>query len=80
MLMNLKTLEWDDHLCKYDILNAMLDAHTYTHMRNNTFCFHRFFGVPLSILPQIKSSSENFGKINQGCLKNVPITAVCCIF
>jgi glycerol kinase len=51
MLMNLKTLAWDDQLC-------------------------RFFGVPKSILPEIKSSAEHFGTINSGCLNGVPITAV----
>jgi glycerol kinase len=51
MLMNLKTLAWDDQLC-------------------------RFFGIPKNILPEIKSSAENFGAINSGCLKGVPITAV----
>lgn len=28
------------------------------------------------MLPEIKSSAENFGLINSGCLKGVPITAV----
>lgn len=51
MLMNLKTLQWDDQLCK-------------------------FFGVPKSILPEIKSSAAHFGKIKNGTLKGVPITAV----
>lgn len=36
----------------------------------------RFFGIPKSILPEIRSSAEEFGKINQGSLKDVPITAV----
>lgn len=51
MLMNLKTLQWDNYLCD-------------------------FFGIPKSILPEIKSSAENYGVINQGCLKGIPITAV----
>lgn len=51
MLMNLKTLAWDEQLCK-------------------------FFGVPMNILPEIRSSAENFGKIKEGPLKGVPITAV----
>ena len=51
MLMNLKTLKWDDDLCK-------------------------FFSIPKSILPEIKSSAENFGEINRGSLKGVPIMAV----
>lgn len=51
MLMNLKTLDWDDQLCS-------------------------FFGISKSILPQIKSSAENYGLINVGSLKGVPITAV----
>ena len=51
MLMNLKTLEWDDYLCD-------------------------FFSIPKSILPEIKSSAEDYGAINSGCLKGVHITAV----
>lgn len=37
---------------------------------------HRFFGIPKKILPEIRSSAENFGEINNGVLKGVPITAV----
>ena len=51
MLMNLKTLDWDESLCE-------------------------FFNVPKSILPKIKNSSENYGAINDGALKGVPLTAV----
>jgi glycerol kinase len=36
----------------------------------------RFFTIPESILPEIKSSSEYYGDINQGILKGIPITAV----
>jgi glycerol kinase len=51
MLMNLKTLKWDDELCK-------------------------FFGIPKTILPEIRSSAEQFGLIKEGSLKDIPITAV----
>lgn len=51
MLMNLKTLKWDEKLCK-------------------------FFGIPKSILPEIRSSAENFGNINCGPLEGVPIMSV----
>ena len=30
----------------------------------------------MNILPEIRSSAENFGKIKEGPLKGVPITAV----
>lgn len=44
----------------------------------NTFYnfYFRFFGVPMNILPEIRSSAEFFGKIKEGPLKGVPITAV----
>ncbi len=51
MLMNLKTLQWDDKLCE-------------------------FFEIPKEILPEIRSSAENYGPIKSGCLKGVPITSV----
>ena len=51
MLMNLKTLQWDDKLCE-------------------------FFEIPKEILPDIRSSAENYGSIKSGCLKGVPITSV----
>lgn len=35
-----------------------------------------FFGIPLSILPKIKSSSEIYGHIKDGILKGVPIGGV----
>jgi len=33
-----------------------------------------FFGVPMNILPTVKSSSEPYGTIREGPLKGVPIT------
>ncbi len=42
------------------------------------FClgFSRFFGIPLDILPEIKSSATIFGYINKGILQGIPIGAV----
>ena len=51
-LMNIETLEWDEHLC------------------------NKVFGIPVSILPKIKSSASNFGTINSGPLKGLPVTGV----
>ncbi|CAA9995897.1 unnamed protein product [Nesidiocoris tenuis] len=48
MLMNLKTLKWDDQLCK-------------------------FFNVPQELLPEIRSSSEIYGKIVGGPMDGIPI-------
>eukprot|EP01100_Stratorugosa_tubuloviscum_P008811 TRINITY_DN367_c3_g1_i2.p1 TRINITY_DN367_c3_g1~~TRINITY_DN367_c3_g1_i2.p1 ORF type:complete len:500 (-),score=236.03 TRINITY_DN367_c3_g1_i2:192-1691(-) len=50
MLMNLKTLQWDDNLC-------------------NTFNISKVF------LANIQSSSSNFGLIQKGPLKGIPITS-----
>lgn len=36
----------------------------------------RFFGIPMNILPEIKSSAAQFGTIKNGSLNGVPITAV----
>lgn len=35
-----------------------------------------FFNVPSEILPQIRSSSEIYGHIQEGMLKGVPISGV----
>lgn len=35
-----------------------------------------FFKIPKSILPNIKSSADNFGLIRSGILKSIPITGV----
>ncbi len=48
MLMNLKTLDWDD-----EILKVM--------------------GIPRSMLPKIRSSSEVYGNIKTGALQGVPV-------
>nr|CAD7400598.1 unnamed protein product [Timema cristinae] len=49
MLMNIKTLKWDNTLCK-------------------------FFGIPMEVLPDIRSSSEIYGYITEGCLQGLPIS------
>ncbi|CAG2066711.1 unnamed protein product, partial [Timema podura] len=51
MLMNIKTLKWDNTLCK-------------------------FFGIPMEVLPDIRSSSEIYGYITEGSLQGVPISGV----
>lgn len=33
-----------------------------------------FFGIPMSILPEIRSSSEVYGRISEGPLKGIPIS------
>lgn len=48
MLMNLKTLEWDDEILK-------------------------IMGVPKNMLPNIKSSSEIYGNVKHGVLKEIPV-------
>lgn len=35
-----------------------------------------FFNIPQQILPQIRSSSEIYGHIQEGMLKGVPISGV----
>lgn len=49
MLMNIKTMNWDEKLCK-------------------------FFDIPITILPTIKSSSEIYGYIKEGVLKGLPLS------
>jgi glycerol kinase len=49
MLMNLKTLDWDN-----DILKVM--------------------GIPRSMLPEIRSSSEIYGNIKTGDLQGIPVS------
>lgn len=36
----------------------------------------QFFGVPLHILPTVKSSSEIYGTVKDGLLKGIPISGV----
>ena len=36
----------------------------------------QFFGIPKSILPEIRSSAERYGVINRGSLASVPILSV----
>ncbi len=36
----------------------------------------KFFGIPKSILPEIRSSAERYGAINAGSLASVPILSV----
>ena len=33
--------------------------------------------MPMTVLPTIKSSSEVYGTLMEGCLKGVPISGVC---
>ncbi|MFC9787647.1 glycerol kinase GlpK [Rhodococcus sp. NPDC127528] len=52
MLMNLRTLEWDEQICAD-------------------------MAVPMSMLPQIRSSSERYGQVGEGTgLAGVPITGI----
>ncbi|MEA1972200.1 MAG: glycerol kinase GlpK [Candidatus Cloacimonadota bacterium] len=51
MLMNLKTLEWDDELLQ-------------------------LMNIPKEMLPEIKSSSEVYGKTNSDVLQNVNISGI----
>lgn len=37
---------------------------------------NRFFKIPMSVLPEIRSSSEVYGYITQGPLLGVPISGV----
>ena len=39
-----------------------------------------FFQIPEDILPQIRSSSEIYGNIDDGVLQGVPISGVRCQF
>lgn len=40
-----------------------------------TLC--RYFDIPMKLLPEIKSSSEIYGKITVGPLTGIPISGVC---
>ncbi|MFE3289776.1 glycerol kinase GlpK [Rhodococcus sp. NPDC059234] len=52
MLMNLRTLDWDEQICAD-------------------------MAVPMSLLPQIRSSSERYGQVREGTgLAGVPITGI----
>jgi glycerol kinase len=51
MLMNLKTLQWDESICN-------------------------FFNIPMEILPEIRSSSEIYGYMEDGPLKGIPLSGV----
>uniref|UniRef100_A0A0N5AME3 Probable glycerol kinase n=1 Tax=Syphacia muris TaxID=451379 RepID=A0A0N5AME3_9BILA len=35
-----------------------------------------FFGIPMSILPEVHSSAENYGQIISSALKDVPVTGI----
>ena len=37
----------------------------------------RFFDIPKEVLPEICSSSEIYGEVKDGVLKNIPISGVC---
>uniref|UniRef100_A0A0K8SKA2 Probable glycerol kinase n=1 Tax=Lygus hesperus TaxID=30085 RepID=A0A0K8SKA2_LYGHE len=50
ILMNLKTLQWDNELCK-------------------------FFDIPKELLPEIKTSSEVYGRIAEGPMEGIPIAS-----
>ncbi len=41
---------------------------------DQTLC--QFFDIPMNILPKIKASSEYYGKIIEGPLKDLPITGL----
>lgn len=47
---------------------------------NNSIPFFRFFGIPMSILPKIRSSAEIYGYLAEGSLQGVPISGVRIIF
>ena len=36
----------------------------------------RFFGIPMDILPEVRTSSEIYGNIVDGILNGVPISGV----
>jgi glycerol kinase len=37
---------------------------------------HRFFKIPMDLLPEIRSSSEVYGSVADGVLKGIPISGV----
>lgn len=47
---------------------------------NNSIPLFRFFGIPMSILPKIRSSAEIYGYLAEGSLQGVPISGVRIIF
>ena len=61
MLMNIHTQQWDPELCKYA---EPLSLSPYPVGMNYTLVsFNRFFGIPMNILPEIRSCSEVYGHI-----------------
>lgn len=59
--MDLLSLQWDDELCRYaDFIVFNLS----------------FFGISKETLPQIRSSAEIFGYMQDGPLKGIPISGV----
>ena len=49
-------------------------------LNNDSCCVFRFFGIPKEVLPEIRSSSEVYGKVKDGVLKEIPISAVRLLF
>jgi glycerol kinase len=81
MLMNLKTLQWDSSACEYiphSSLTAFHIPHAIPHsiLTRLLVARPRVFGIPMSILPRIRSSAEEYGHIISGPLAGVPLTCV----
>ncbi|XP_034949025.1 glycerol kinase-like isoform X2 [Chelonus insularis] len=66
----------DDGLYITDVTNAsrtmLMNIETLSW--DPTLC--RYFDIPMKLLPEIKSSSEIYGKITVGPLKDIPISAI----
>lgn len=77
MLMNLKTLQWDEKLLDFfDI--PRVQQHTAINSVKTTLIHHLkvVFLFPQSVLPKICSSSEIFGVIRESHLAGRPVAGV----
>lgn len=53
-----------------------VNLHCHEHRKLKYFVGFRFFGIPMDLLPEIRSSSEIYGCLADGSLQGVPISGV----
>lgn len=53
-----------------------VNLHCYENFKLKYFVVFRFFGIPMDLLPEIRSSSEIYGCLADGSLQGVPISGV----
>jgi glycerol kinase len=53
-----------------------MNCHCCKNPKYETHVCFRFFGIPMDLLPEIRSSSEIYGYLMDGALQGVPISGV----